>query len=135
MAVKEQTTIKFPNIFNIDTGRSQLSTGQVSISTNLALLLRTSPGELFGDPYFGSRLTEYLFDPNREALRDIIQEEIYTVVNRYEPRAEITWIDFWVDENKENILHIKITYKNVNTGLTELFQDILDLDDSDNYNY
>lgn len=135
MALKEQSTFKFPNIVNLNTGRNELTQGEISISTCLALLLRTSPGELFGDPYFGSRLTEYLFDPNRDVLRDIIQDEIYNVVNKYEPRAQITAIDFYVDEYKENILHIKISYINKNTGLSELFQDTLNLDDEDNYAY
>lgn len=131
MSVKEQTTFKFPNIVNLNTGRNELVQGEQSISTCLALLLRTSPGELFGDPYYGSKLTEYLFDPNREALKDIIQEEIYNVVNRYEPRAQLTGIDFYVDEYKENILHIIITYINKNTGMSEIFQDILNLEDED----
>lgn len=131
MALKEQLTLKFPNMVNLDTGRHEFSQGQISISTCLALLLRTSPGELFGDPYFGSRLTEYLFDPNREALRDIIQEEISTVINRYEPRAELVYVDFYSEENKENILHIIITYRNKNTGITETFKDVLDLNDED----
>lgn len=130
MAIKEQATFKFPNIVNLDTGRTELATGQVSISTCLALLLRTSPGELFGDPAFGSRLTEYLFDPNRELLRDIIQDEVYAVVSKYEPRAELTGIDFEVPEEEPTKLYIKITYRNKNTGLSEVFSDILDLNES-----
>lgn len=133
MSLKEQTTFKFPNIVNLSTGKNELSSGENSISTCLALLLRTSPGELFGDPNFGSRLTEYLFDPNRDILRDTIQEEVYRVVSKYEPRAQLTGIDFYSDEYKENILHITITYINKNTGLSELFEDTLNVSNNDNY--
>lgn len=129
MAIKEQKTFRFPNIVNLDTGKTELVSSQVSISTCLALLLRTSPGELFGDPGFGSRLTEYLFDPNRELLRDVIQDEVYAVVSRYEPRAELTGIDFEVPEEEPTKLKIKITYINKNTGLSEVFNDILDLNE------
>ena len=134
MALKEQRTFKFPNMVNLNTGKTELVSQEASISTCLGLLLRTSPGELFGDPFFGSRLTEYLFDPNRDALQDIIQEEIFSAAEKYEPRARITGINFYVDEYKENILHVSITYINRNTGITEVFRDALNLNDID-YEY
>lgn len=89
---------------------------------------------MFGDPYFGSRLTEYLFDPNRDLLKDIIQEEVFNAIQKYEPRAKLVSVDFYSDENKENLLHIKITYINRNTGLTETFRQILNTDETD-YEY
>lgn len=134
MAQKEQRTFKFPNIVNLNTGKHELVSTEESISTCLGLLLRTSPGELFGDPFFGSKLTEYLFDPNRDLLRDIIQEEVFRSVERYEPRARVTGINFYIDEKNENKLHISITYMNRNTGVTEIFRDTLNLNDVD-YEY
>ena len=65
-------SIKFPNIFNLTVGNTDLDNKYVSINRCLALLLTTAKGELLGDPDFGCTLYEQLFDPYVDSKKDVI---------------------------------------------------------------
>ena len=56
---------------------------------NAKLTLQTMRGELFGDPYFGLMLKQYLFDQNSYVLRDIIIDMIYTQLALFLPQVRV----------------------------------------------
>ena len=48
MAVKEKTSFAFPEMFDLDTGKTKMFTGIRATNSNIGLLLRTSVSEMFG---------------------------------------------------------------------------------------
>jgi hypothetical protein len=64
-----------------------------SISQSIKNILMTSPGEILGDPFFGCRLNEFLFELDYN-LTDLIRDEIARAIIIYEPRVTIQDISF-----------------------------------------
>lgn len=126
MAVKQKASFAFPEMFNIDTGKTMLVTGLKATNTNIGLLLRTSVYEMFGDPAMGSRLLEYLFAPNADLIRDMIIDHLRNVLEKQQPDIEVTYINLEYEENKEETIHIKVDYIDKNTG--QYYQTISTLD-------
>ena len=54
-------TYSFPQIFGRQTYKTELSKDNKSINESLGILLRTRPGELFGDPEYGCNLINRIF--------------------------------------------------------------------------
>jgi phage baseplate assembly protein W len=65
------------------------------------LLLNTSRGELFGDPYFGVLLKRYLFDQNNYILRDSIIDVIYTQLALFIPQVKVRREDISIVQDRE----------------------------------
>jgi len=89
-----------------------------SISQSLKNILMTSPGEMLGDPFFGCRLKEFLFELDYN-LRDLIRDEIARAIITYEPRVTIQDISINSNDNEANKLYIvlKVT---INATFEEL---------------
>lgn len=111
-----QQSIKFPNIFNLDTGNTNLDSTYVSIHRCLALLLTSAKGELLGDPEYGCTLYEKLFDSYTSAQEDIIKGEIIEAINKYEKRITVNNTDISIERDSNNDhrynIHIKYVLKN-----------------------
>lgn len=109
-------SVKFPNIFNVDVGNTDLDDQYASINRCLALLLTTAKGELLGDPDFGCTLYERLFDPYVESMKETIIKEIIDSINKYEKRISVTDTDINIEQHNEDRLsytiHIKYKLKN-----------------------
>ena len=58
-------------------------------------------GELFGDPYFGLMLKNYLFDQNSYALRDAIIDMIYTQPAIFIPQVKVRREDIDIIQDRE----------------------------------
>jgi phage baseplate assembly protein W len=56
---------------------------------NTKLVLLTNKGEIFGDPYFGLLLKQYMFDQNSYVLRDILIDMIYNQLAIFIPQVRI----------------------------------------------
>lgn len=126
MAIKIKTTFAFPEMFDLDTGKTKMFTGIRATNSNIGLLLRTSISEMFGDPYMGSRLAEFLFAPDIELVRDLITEHIRSVLENQQPTIEVQFVNLYYEENKEDTLHIKIDYFDKEVG--EYYSTISDVD-------
>lgn len=90
-------SLSFPQIFNSATTlvvRDKQATEQ-----NLKLLLTADRGGLFGDPAFGSNLKRLLFEQNNLILRDIVIDEIYTLILQFMPQIQVQRKDIKVDSN------------------------------------
>lgn len=114
--VKEKTTFSFPEMFDLDTGKTKMISGLKATNSNIGLLLRTSVFEIFGDPSTGSRLREYLFAPNMDLVRDIIREHITNVLEKKQTDIQVIFLDVFSYNGDENTVHIQIDYKDLNTG-------------------
>ena len=101
MAIKEKTSFAFPEMFDLDTGKTKMFSGIRATNTNIGLLLRTSVSEMFGDPYMGSRLVEFLFAPDIALVRDLITEHIQSVLEKQQPNITVQYVNLEYEENKE----------------------------------
>lgn len=113
-------TISHPECFSIVTGMTSLSTGTKSIDECLGLLIRTSKGELLGDPAYGTNLMKYIYEPNDLILRDMVIEDLTTAIKNYETRIIVASSDIEVVIDKE-YMYITINYLMKNTGTYETF--------------
>lgn len=126
MAIKEKTSFAFPEMFDLDTGKTKMFSGIRATNTNIGLLLRTSVSEMFGDPYMGSRLVEFLFAPDIALVRDLITEHIQSVLEKQQPNITVQYVNLEYEENKEDIIYIKIDYYDKSVG--QYYTSISDID-------
>lgn len=103
------TSIRHPKEFSIVSGNTDLSAEVESINQSIRLILTTARGELFGDPVFGSRLHEYLFNYSGEALYSLLRTEIVSVLSSQESRVTV-FEDGISFEEKDEVLVINIKY-------------------------
>lgn len=113
-------SIKFPNIFKLSSGATNLDSEYTSINRCIALILTTAHGELLGDPDFGCGLYEKLFDTYTIEESDIIKQDIVDSLTRYEKRIIITPEDITIDtvEGNDHLYKIHISYKLANSDVT-----------------
>ena len=126
MAIKEKTSFAFPELFDLDTGKTKMFSGIRATNTNIGLLLRTSVSEMFGDPYMGSRLVEFLFAPDIALVRDLITEHIQSVLEKQQPDITVQYVNLEYEENKEDTIYIKIDYYDKSVG--QYYTSISDID-------
>lgn len=126
MAIKEKTSFAFPEMFDLDTGKTKMFSGIRATNTNIGLLLRTSVSEMFGDPYMGSRLVEFLFAPDIALVRDLITEHIQSVLEKQQPNITVQYVNLEYEENKEDTIYIKIDYYDKSVG--QYYTSISDID-------
>lgn len=122
-------SIMYPKTFNLVSGETNLNTDLVSINTCLALLLTTAKNELLGDPDFGCRLYEMLFDQVSDSFIDSVKQEIVDEIEKYETRVIVTVNDVSVEplENTDrNAYHINIKYVVKNNKLNSTTDIILE---------
>lgn len=122
-------SISYPKTFNLVSGETNLDTNLVSINACLALLLTTAKNELIGDPDFGCRLYEMLFDQASDPFIDSVKQEIVDEITRFESRVIVTVNDITiehVDDKDINAYHITIQYTVKNTQLKSTTDIILE---------
>lgn len=95
-------SIKWPNMFSANSTNVWKDDEYLKSTTqNVKLLLKTERGQLFGDPYFGILLKQYLFDQNNYILRDILTDVIYTQLVLFIPQLHIERRDISITQDKE----------------------------------
>lgn len=95
-------SIKFPKMFNPNSTRVWKSSEHLEATKqNTKLLLQTTRGELFGDPYFGLMFKRYLFDQNSYILRDVIIDMIYTQLAIFIPQVRVKREDIEIIQDRE----------------------------------
>ena len=95
--------VKFPNMFT--SNKTALVKDKDATYQNLRLLLLSSKYTLFGDPHFGSNLKRLFFEHNNVILRDLVIDDIFTVITTYMPQVRVTRENIGVemDTNSVNI--------------------------------
>ena len=95
-------SIKFPRIFSSNHTRVWLSTEYMDATKqNIKLLIQTLRGELLGDPYFGTTIKKFMFEPNSPVLRDIIADIIYTQLALFIPQLKVRREDIIIRQDRE----------------------------------
>ena len=95
-------SIKFPKMFNTNNTNVWKSTEYLEATKqNTILVLHTTRGELFGDPYFGLLLKRYLFDQNSYVLKDAIIDMIYTQLAIFIPQVRVKRKDIDIVQDRE----------------------------------
>lgn len=123
-------SLKFPKMFDQASNTRVWKTEEYLDATkqNTKLLLKSTRGELFGDPYFGLMLKRYLFDQNSYILRDAIIDMIYTQLAIFIPQVKVKRDDIEVIQDREKgklyckfsgISQIDYTYSTYNLVLFE----------------
>ena len=74
----------------------------------------------------GSRLAEFLFSPDIELIRDIIADHIRSVLEKQQPNIVVNYVNLEYEENKEDIIYIKIDYYDKEVG--QYYTTISDVD-------
>jgi phage baseplate assembly protein W len=108
-----KTSIKYPLTFSLTTGKTDLDTLTTSINRCIGLILTTGKGELLGDPDFGCRLYELLFEQYSDNLQQTVKREILDSLSKFESRVSLTENDITIEhvENSDrNRFKITLTY-------------------------
>lgn len=122
--------IKHPNTFSLSRGKTLVADEIESINQSIRLILSTSRGELFGDPTFGSRLKEMLFDYAGQSFSREIQQLIYEELTEQEPRIIIKPEFVTITYDKTTVT-IHITYELKYTDITSEFTYITQIQEGD----
>lgn len=97
-----------------------------AIKNSVRNILMIQKGTLPGDPEFGSRLSEVIFDPMDGVIKHLQETFIREQVQRYEPRVRITDVEF--DEIPEyNRLNIKMNFDYLDKRTGEIISDNMSL--------
>ena len=91
---------------------------------NLKLLLETSKGELFGDPYFGTNLKKMIYDQNDVILKDLVIDDIYTAIKTFMPQIEVDRKDISAEvkpNGNKAVLQVTMSALNKLTYETNLY--------------
>ena len=95
-------TIKFPKMFNTNSTNVWKSSEHLEATKqSTKLLLNTTRGELFGDPYFGLMLKRYMFEQNNYVLRDAIIDIIYTQLAIFIPQVKVRREDIDIVQDRQ----------------------------------
>lgn len=126
-------SIRFPNMFDIDSGQTKLDGGITSINRCIGLILTSAKGELFGDPEYGSDLYALLFNQFSMTLVDTIKDVIVRDITQFESRVVVTTDDIEIEEIKDRRVNaFKITIKYMLKNSSESGSTIIEMEDRGN---
>ncbi|HEH9402157.1 TPA: GPW/gp25 family protein [Aeromonas sobria] len=98
----------FPLIFTDD--GVAMAQGEEDVRQSIKILFSTQPGERIMRNDYGCDLNQYMFNNITNQLLSDIERQIYQSVLRYEPRANITNIEFDNSSMNYGILNVVINY-------------------------
>jgi phage baseplate assembly protein W len=104
------------NIFfnkNQETGDISFSTGNSSIVQSIKNIVLTKKGERPFNQYFGTRLTDILFDSPTYAELALLRSEIRTALDSLEPRIKVNSVDILypiMESTESSDIKINIKY-------------------------
>ena len=126
--IKQYYDIKFPFTTNNDDGHFiDLNPSlKDKVASQIAHLLLTTKGTRLRMPDFGTRLVDFIFNPNDEVTWEGIQNEIKENVSKYIPNALIDDITVVRDEQDDNAIYIDVKYI-VNDGKNKGYRMVVKL--------
>ena len=111
-------SIAFPNMFN-NTSTNIVSDREATL-TNLKLLLLSDRGGLLGDPYYGTLIKKMMFEQNTPLLKDILIDEIYTVILQFMPQILVKRSDIQIVQRGTTV-YLTIRATNMLSYTTDLY--------------
>ncbi|HTJ34318.1 MAG TPA: GPW/gp25 family protein [Dactylosporangium sp.] len=85
--------------------------GETDIAQAIGIILATAPGERPMRPEFGCAVHDHVFDVLDPAAFGAIESAVRQAIERWEPRATVTAVDFDLDRQDEGCLNIVLTYE------------------------
>jgi phage baseplate assembly protein W len=103
--------LTFPLKEGVDNNFIRSSTLREQASSNIKNLLLTIKGERVGQPNFGSRLSEILFEPINEEIGDRIQSAIEEALEEWLPYVVAENVTTFVDEKNPNLITVSLEFR------------------------
>lgn len=100
----------FPPTFDANSQSVLTSSDEKDIDESLHILLSTRLGERVMEPGYGCNLEDLLFSTLDLTLKTLVIDQIKTAILYFEPRIDVTKIDFADSDDLEGILLIQIDY-------------------------
>ena len=100
-------SIKFPLV--LVNGKPIISDSSETIKESIYTLLSTEKGSRFMLPEYGSRLSELLFEPNDEIVKDLLEVFVLEAIEEFENRVRFIGITF--NQGDEDKLDCYISYE------------------------
>ena len=94
-------SIGFPEIFN--SSGTILVKDENATMSNLKLLLTSWKNSLYGDPYFGCNIKNFIYEQNNIVLRDLIIDDIYVSIQQFMPQIYIKREDIKIINDGVNV--------------------------------
>lgn len=116
-------SIAFPHMFNKTT--TNIVSNYYATLQNLELLLLSTKGELFGDPYYGSNLKKYLYDQNDVILKDLIIDDIYSAIVLFMPQIKVNRKDIVITSDGKSKISISIKATDMASFETNMYNIVL----------
>jgi uncharacterized protein len=92
-------------------GGIALAHDETDVDQAIELILGTAPGERPMRPEFGCGVHDFVFDTIDAGTVARMETEIRNALDRWEPRIQVTTIDFDLDDVANGALVIGITYR------------------------
>lgn len=120
-------SFNFPEMIGSTT--SKLLKDKEAIKSNLILLLGSEKLSLFGDPYWGSQLKQFLFEQSNNLIVDLVIDEIYSTITTFIPQIFIERknIEVYTDDRD---LYVTLSYIYKIDNTSDLYS--IKLTDSEN---
>lgn len=108
-------SFSFPQMLRSNT--SVLLKDKEAVRSNLLLILRSEQLSHFGDPMFGCRLKQAIFEQERSLVVDLLIDEIYTTIITFIPQVFLTRKDIELTTDGTDIFAtVKYTFVLDNTS-------------------
>ena len=111
-------SIAFPPRIGID-GRMAWSQGPQNIRESIQIILQTALGERLMQPNFGAGIDRFLFEPNTTANRRLLQSQVESALQQWEPRIRLGDVRVEPVESAPQQVLVILTYALVSTGDSE----------------
>lgn len=85
-------------ILNRVGGKVETSEAEQNIKDSLMVLLSTRKGDRVGMPSYGCGVMDRVFDPLDDFSENIIRDDIFRAVKRWEPRVSLTAVRLVVNQ-------------------------------------
>jgi phage baseplate assembly protein W len=99
-------------------GGLALAHGEEDVEQAIKLILGTVPGERPMRPEFGCAIHEFVFDTIDAEMVGKMDTAIRVALDRWEPRIEVTGIEFDLARVADGVLEIVIEYRVLTTSRT-----------------
>jgi phage baseplate assembly protein W len=101
---------KFPIRVN---GRGGLSwsEGEVSIAQAIWIILATPKRSRVMEPQFGCGAYDYVFAPNNETTRAMVQNEVVRALVEFEPRIDVLDVRATAQADEPTLLLVEVDYR------------------------
>ncbi len=92
-------------------GALTLVGGETDIAQAISIILSTAPGERPMRPEFGCAVHDHVFEVLDASAFGAIENAVREAIERWEPRASVTAVDFDLERRDEGCLDIILTYE------------------------